>query len=191
MLSLRPEAQSRGTTSENGPDRARLRRGGQSPDDTSAPSPVFRLFPVLLALCSLSACRTAPPLSAVNLAEPDWRVQQGQAVWRSKKAAPEIAGELLVAVHASGRTFLQFTKVPLPFVVAQTTTNSWQIEFVADNRTYSGRGEPPAQVAWLQLTRCLAGTVPPAGWNWRKSGGGRWRLENKNTGEMLEGYLAP
>ncbi len=191
MLSLRPEAQSRGTTSENGQDRARLRRGWQSPDGTRATPPVFRFFPVLLALCSLSACRTAPTLSPVNLGEPGWRIQQGQAVWRSKKTAPEIAGELLVAVHTSGRTFLQFTKVPLPFVVAQTTTNSWQIEFVADNRTYSGRGEPPAQVAWLQLTRCLAGTVPPAGWNWRKSGGGRWRLENKNTGEMLEGYLAP
>ena len=53
---------------------------------------------------------------------------EGQAVWRPKIEAPEIAGELLVATHRNGETFLQFTKTPLPFVVARITTNRWLIE---------------------------------------------------------------
>src|ERR1044071_2118887 len=69
------------------------------------------LLPVLASGC-LSACGTARPLPAVNLSEPGWRVQQGQAIWRTRKNAPEVAGELMVATHPGGRTFLQFTKTP-------------------------------------------------------------------------------
>ena len=91
-------------------------------------------------------CHTVPPLPPVNLTEPGWTVLQGQAVWRTKKDAPEIAGELFVATNPDGRSFVQFTKTPLPFVVAQTTTNSWQIHFVPNDKTYSGRGKvPPSQ----------------------------------------------
>jgi len=152
---------------------------------------LWKIIALLSVFCCLSACGTARPLPAVNLAEPGWRVQQGQAVWRTRKDAPEVAGELMVATHSGGRAFLQFTKTPLPFVVAQTTTNAWQIQFVADNRTYSGSGQPPAQLAWLQWVRCLTGSTPAAAWDWQKSEDGRWRLENRSTGEMLEGYLLP
>jgi len=147
------------------------------------------LVPILLALGLLAACRTVPTLTVVNLAEPGWGTRQGQAIWRFHTAAPEIAGELFVATHRDGRTFLQFTKTPLPFIVVQTTTNSWRIEFVAENKTYAGRGQPPVRLAWLQLPRCLAGAVPSAPWKWEASDAGRWRLENRATGEMLEGYL--
>jgi hypothetical protein len=143
----------------------------------------------LVALCLLAACRTAPTLTVVNLAEPGWGTRQGQAIWRSHTMAPEIAGELFVATHPDGRTFLQFTKTPLPFIVVQTTTNSWAIEFVAENKTYSGRGQPPARLAWLELPRCLAGADPLAPWKWETLDAGRWRLESAATGEMLEGYL--
>jgi len=51
----------------------------------------------LLTLATVAACRTAPPLPPVNLSDPRWTLQQGQAVWRSQLNAPEIAGELLVA----------------------------------------------------------------------------------------------
>jgi len=149
------------------------------------------LFADSFALYPLCSCRTVPPLPAVNLAEPGWRVQRGQAVWRSRQDAPEIAGELLVATHSDGRAFLQFTKTPLPLVVAQTTSNAWRIQFVAEGKSWSAPGKPPAQLAWLQLLRCVRDSAPPANWHWRPRDDGHWRLENNVTGEMLEGYLTP
>src|SRR5213593_2130154 len=70
----------------------------------------------LVSVLGCGACRTAPPLAPANLSEPGWRIREGQAVWRPKIEAPEIAGELLVATHPNGQTFLQFTKTPLPLV---------------------------------------------------------------------------
>ena len=107
----------------------------------------------------VAALLTEEP-TPVNLSDPRWTVQHGQAIWRSRREAPEIAGELLLAYRDDRLTFIQFTKTPLPFVVARTSADAWQIEFVADNRTYCGRGQPP-QLAWLQLERCLAGVAPP------------------------------
>src|SRR5881296_2669342 len=81
-------------------------------------------FVSVLGCC---ACRTASLLSPANLSGPGWTIREGQAVWRPKTEAPEIAGELLVATHRNGETFLQFTKTPLAFVVARITTNRWHI----------------------------------------------------------------
>jgi hypothetical protein len=142
-------------------------------------------------LLLVASCRTSSPLPPANLAEPGWTVRQGQAVWRSKAGAPEIAGEVVLATRADGRTFTQFTKTPLPFLVAQTTANAWQIEFAADNRKFAGRGSPPTRLAWLHLARSLSGVNPPKGWWFTKGGDGSWHLENPKTGEMVEGYLAP
>src|SRR5262249_49980619 len=102
----------------------------------------------------------------------------------------ELAGELLVATHQDGRSLVQFTKTPLPFVVAQSTTNSWQIAFVPKNKTYSGHGEPPVRVIWLHLPRCLNGTPPPKPLVFERALGSGWKLENRVTGEMVTGYLA-
>src|SRR4051812_8798025 len=87
-------------------------------------------------LLLLTGCQTARPLPPVNLAEGDWTTRQGQAVWRPGKAAPEIAGDLIVATRTGGSSLVQFTKTPLPLVVAQSTTNSWQIHIVPNNKTY-------------------------------------------------------
>ena len=97
----------------------------------------------------------------MDLSQSGWNVRHGQAVWRSKKAAPEIAGELLVAMNRDGRSFVQFTKTPLPFIEAQSTTNAWQLHSIPDNKTYTGRGKPPVRASWLWLPRCLSGTTPP------------------------------
>ena len=148
------------------------------------------LFWLVFAL-AWGACRTVPPFAAVNLSEPGWTLREGQAVWRPKTGTPEIAGELLVATHRSGETWLQFTKTPLPLVVARITTNRWHIEFVADHRDYSGHGHPPAQIGWLQLAGCVAGNAPPAQWRWEKLPENRWRLESRIRGEMFEGFLIP
>jgi hypothetical protein len=112
-------------------------------------------------------------------------------VWKSRANAPEIAGELVLATSVDGRTFTQFTKTPLPILVAQTTTNAWQIEFVVESRKFAGRGSPPTRLAWLHLARCLSGVSPPKGWKFTKGDDGSWHIENKKTGELLEGYLTP
>jgi hypothetical protein len=149
------------------------------------------LTTLLLFLFVFSGCQTIPTLPPVNLSAPGWNIHQGQAVWRSKKDAPEIAGDLLLATHPDGRSFVQFTKTPLPFVVAQTTSNSWQIQFVPVNKIYSAHGRPPAQLAWLHLAQCLDGAPPPKKWKWERLDNGGFRFQNPSTGESLEGYLNP
>jgi len=139
----------------------------------------------------LAGCRIVSPMPPVNLSEPGWKTRQGEAVWRSKKDAPEISGELLVATNPDGRALVQFTKTPIPFVTGQTSSNKWQIHFVPNNQTYAGPGKPPAQLLWLHLPRCLAGMPAPKFVVWRPSTNDTWRLENRLTGESLEGYLNP
>jgi hypothetical protein len=146
---------------------------------------------MVLAFVFLSACRTAHPLPPVNLSDSGWTVRQGQAVWCARKDAPELAGEILVATRPDHSSFVQFTKTPLPFMVAQTTSDSWQIHSVPDDRTYAGRGKPPGRVIWLQLPGCLAGRPPPNPWKYETSSDNHWHLYNPGTGESLEGYLSP
>ncbi|HEY2953484.1 MAG TPA: hypothetical protein VGK40_12920 [Verrucomicrobiae bacterium] len=151
---------------------------------------MMRLAVLLAALGAMAACRSVPLLPPSNFAEPGWTIRQGQTVWRTGQDAPELAGELLVATHRDGRSLVQFTKTPLPFVVAQTTTNSWQVDFVAKNKTYSGRGAPPVRVIWLHLARSLDGNPPPKPFVFEKIPEAGWKLENRATGEMISGYLA-
>jgi hypothetical protein len=165
--------------------RLRFNRGSWTPSAITVTSP--GLFFLLLAL---TGCLTGPPLPPANLAEAGWNVRQGQAVWRAQRSAPEIAGEILLAIGENGRTFVQFTKTPFPLVIAQATTNSWQIESPAQNKQYSGRGAPPQRLIWLQLPRAFSGQALPENWSWQNSNRG-WRLENRSTGESLEGYFSP
>jgi len=189
---FRTEVNDRQGMSDSRAAPARLTRKARRPAPCH-PAPVNRLWLLLVpfAACWWSACSTARPLPALKAGEPGWRIRQGQAIWRSKGPAQEIAGELLLATHPDGRIFLQFTKTPLPFVVVRSAPDSWEIEFVAENKRWSGRGKPPPGSAWLQLARCLTGALPPDGWRWQGFEDDRWRLENKFSGEMLEGYLTP
>ena len=152
----------------------------------------FRLLAPLLCCLSLCAagCRLLPTLPPANLSEPGWHIREGQAVWRMKRDAPEIAGEVLLAINADGRAFVQFTKTPFPFLIGQSTTNRWQVELPTQNRRYSGPGKPPTRLIWLYLPRMLAGNPPPKNWSWQQLEASRWRLENAKTGELIEGYFA-
>jgi len=155
--------------------------------------------PALLSALFFSlGCKSLPPLPAVNLSEPGWKIQHGQAVWKPKKDAPEIAGELLVATNSDGRAFVQFTKTPFPFVIAQASSGGWQIEFAAANKKFSGRGNPPQRIIWLQLPHFTEKLESPhvvsfktRQWARQTFEGNRWLLRNRITGESLEGFLAP
>lgn len=86
---------------------------------------------------------------------------------------------------------VRFSKGPLPFLDAQRTTNFWQLRVAPTQKSYSGRGAPPARVFWLQLPEALAGNAVPAGWRFQAKPDYRWTFENKDTGEGLAGFLEP
>src|ERR1043165_5141218 len=141
----------------------------------------------------LTGCRSVPPLAPVNTSEPGWRLRQGQAVWQPNSSAPEIAGDVLLASNPDGRSLLQFTKNPLPFVTVQTSNDLWQVEFVPQKRKFSGRGVPTERLLWVHLARALNApgdsAKVPARLEFRSTGPTDWSLENRATGERVTGYL--
>ena len=123
-----------------------------------------------------------------KLSEQEWTVRQGQAVWRRAKGSPEIAGELLVGTRTNGEAFVQFTKTPFPVVIAQKTSDEWQIQAPAQNETHVGPGKPPERIIWFGLAQALAGDALPRQWSWRYDSNS-WSLENRTSGESLSGYF--
>jgi len=138
---------------------------------------------------TLPACRSVPPQKPWDLSEPDWTVREGQAAWKATPKDPEIAGDLLVAMHPDGRSLVQFTKPPLPFVVAQQDTNSWQIQYFAQNKIYRGHRRPPERIVWLHLPANLVSSQPDSDWVLMRERGGNWQFTNSLNGENLEGFL--
>ena len=142
----------------------------------------------LAVFFALTACRT-PPIPKANLSEPGWKIFQGQAVWKSNRDAPEISGEILLAEKSDGENFVQFTKTPFPFAIAQSTTNAWRLEIPMQNKSYAAPGRTPSRVIWFQLARAVAGQPLKKPWTWRESEDD-WRLENSATGQSLAGYFS-
>jgi hypothetical protein len=151
--------------------------------------PAWQVIGLSLLLWLCSSCRTIPPLPPANLSEPGWTLHQGQALWRSKRDAPEIAGEIIFATQSGGRTMLQLTKSPLPFVSVQTRGEEWEIEFVPQQRRFSGKGTPTTRLLWIHLARALNGTKPPASLKFTQSEPHGFTLENPKTGESITGFL--
>lgn len=88
--------------------------------------------------------------------------------------------------------FVEFIKTPFPIVNGWRTLENWQVEFPPQNRVFNGREEPSHRFIWPFLPACLIeGRSPPAGWVLTRTEPGRWRFENKRSGEYLEGFLNP
>lgn len=149
----------------------------------------FSLLFCFLFLTVLCGCLSLRPLPKADLSQPGWTIRQGQAVWQPSRKSPEIAGELLLATRTDGSSFVQFTKTPFPFAIAQTMSNRWQLEIPPQNKRYTAPGKPPARIVWFQLANALTGRPLAKGWTWRDSGA-NWQLTN-SSGESLEGYLSP
>ena len=147
----------------------------------------LRLFGFLL-LATLCGCLSLHPLPKADLSQPGWTIRQGQAVWQPSRKSPELAGELLFATRTDGSTFVQFTKTPFPFAIAQTVSNHWQLEIPPQNKRYTAPGKPPARIVWFQLANALTGKPLAKGWTWHDSDT-NWQLTN-SSGESLEGYLS-
>lgn len=146
----------------------------------------------LVFATALAGCQSLPPQPPMDLSEPGWTIRQGQAVWKAKRGAEGVAGDLLVAMHWNGRNVVQFTKPPLPFVAAQSDTNFWQVQYFAQDKTYSGRGRPPVRILWLQLPENLATFLAArqdTDWSISRDRGGSWQFTNEVSGESLDGFL--
>ena len=143
---------------------------------------------VLLVLAGgMSGC-AGPELPPVNLAAPGWTVHEAQAVWRPKREAPELIGELLVATHPDGSRLVQFSKQSLPLVTAQVATNGWNLSSPLRAGRFGGTHTPTDRVPWFLLTELPPINGPRARpWALDRSTGGTWRLFNARTGEFLEG----
>lgn len=144
-----------------------------------------------MGLFLLTGCFSFHKFPPIDLSQPGWRVQQGEALWTPQRGMPELAGELVLADHTDGRSFVQFTKGNLPIVTGQFSATHWRIEFPPRKLSFAARGAPPARFGWLQLPRALRGEKLPNVWSMVKKEGGGWRLENRKTGEALEGILSP
>jgi hypothetical protein len=141
----------------------------------------------IFAMLGFAGCATAPlpPLQSMeNVA--DWKILQGQAVWRPK-GGDGIAGELLVATNLVGDFVVEFNKTPISIAHAERAGDRWDVKFPAQKKEYSGRGAGPSRVVWLRLAPALAGR--DSKWQLTTNSTG-WQISN-GRGETLEGFLAP
>ena len=160
---------------------------GRPPASNNLATRILSAGVVLLAL--LCGCQTGPKLKPVNLSEPGWKLHRGQALWQSKRDAPEIAGEIVLALHSDGRASIQFLKNPLPLVSAEVGPSGWHIDFIPQKRSFSGRGIPPRQFIWLHLLRGLQQIKPPEDFTMWTTFEGGTRIEDKRTGETIILFL--
>jgi len=133
----------------------------------------------------------APDKALFVVSGPGWTVRQGEAIWRPGLRYPELAGEIVLAQNPDGRASLQFTKTLLPVALAQTTKTNWLIQFPPQRIGFCGRGRRPQRFVWLHLAAALTGETLPENYHFARSPGGGWRLENRRTGEFVEGFLSP
>jgi hypothetical protein len=137
-----------------------------------------------------AGCLTSPDKTLFTTAGPGWTVREGQVLWHPGRSHPELAGEFVLAKNADGRCGIQFTKTLLPVLLVQTTKTNWLIEFPSRRLGFSGRGRPPQRFTWLYLAAALAGERLPEKIVFTQKPDGGWRLENRRTGETLEGFLS-
>lgn len=140
-----------------------------------------------LALClPLCGCASSPKQSApVDLSAPGWQMRQGQAVWRPGSDKPEIVGDVVLSTHSSGAAQVQFSKT-LPIATGRLSAEGWSIDFPPQNKSYSGRGNPPKRLVWLQMLRALEGVKAPERWKVIHPSKDFIALEDPESGERLE-----
>jgi hypothetical protein len=136
-------------------------------------------------------CQSVPDPGLQLQIGPDWRIQSGQAIWLPRPEGPELAGELIFASGPGGECYLEFTKTPLTLVTVMRDRDRWSFKSPEGKRTYSGRGKPPSQIAWLYLRQALTGEKLPEALRFEQTPDGNWRLHNTKTGETLKGFLSP
>ena len=119
-----------------------------------------------------------------------WTVHRGQGLWRANRSAPEIAGEVLVAIHPREPAVVQFAKPPFNLVAARVAASAWEVEFPAEQKHYRGGGDPPHRLIWPFIPAIIEGGPRPKNWTVFESAKGHWQFENIKTGERLQLILS-
>ena len=144
---------------------------------------------LLLLLLGLLGCASTPPLEPVNLSAPGWQLKQGQAIWKPRADAPELAGDVILATHPHG-SYLTFSKT-LPIATVRWEGDRWEASFPPQDRSYSGRGNPPKRIAWFNLLKAIEGRELPEDWIYTEGADHSLMLLNRKTGERLELHFNP
>lgn len=132
-----------------------------------------------------AGCATRGPMPPLDLNGPGWQLRQGQAVWKKETGKPEIAGDVVIATNPNGNSYVQFSKT-LPLLSARRAPQGWQFDVPPENKHYSGSGEGPKRIVWLQLLSALEGREPRGYWKLIHPSDDFLALENDETGERLE-----
>jgi hypothetical protein len=154
---------------------------------------MFPLLGIILFVAG-TGCRTLPVMAPIDLEAGRWEVAEVPAVWRPRRGAPELTGELLVVRSAAGDRMVQFSKQGLPVVTAQVRSNRWQISSSLRGGVFRGRLPARRAVLWLLIDGCPPSPPPDRRSGWQLSLGaasGRWALTNHQTGEWIEGAVEP
>ncbi len=146
---------------------------------------------LVLLLTALAACASVAPLPEVDLADPAWQVWTGQALSQPDAQRSRLAGDILVAKHRNGDVYVSFTKTPLPIFSARTAGEHWRIDFVERDRSYAGKGKPPARFIWFRLPDILGGEPAPAGWVLEAKAPDEILLSHPDSAESIRVVLDP
>ena len=142
------------------------------------------VFPFIL-IFFLCGCATSGPMAPLDMSAPGWDVRQGQAVWKPDSKKPEIAGDVVLATNPNGNSYVQFSKT-MPIVSAQRRPRGWEVEFPPENKRYSGGGDGPNRIVWLQLLKAIEGREVTGDWRLSHPSEKFIALENEESGERLE-----
>ena len=141
---------------------------------------------LILAATWSGGCASRP-IPPVNLAEDGWQVRESTIVWRPRRKAPELLGELLIAHHPDGRRLVQLSKQSLPLVTAQSDTNGWMITSTLRSGRFGGTLPATDRVPWFLLESLPPHPPQSSRWQVETLTNGFWHLGNSRTGEYVEG----
>ncbi len=148
------------------------------------------MFATFIISWMLAGCSAVPIQPPMNLTEAGWVVREGPAAWTTKPGAPAVDGRVLVGMNVDGRNLVQFSTAAGTLALAQSTTNTWQVQFPHQNKSQSGRGRVPDRVLWLQLPEGLLGnTVKETEWVFARQRDQTFGFRHEITGERLDGSL--
>lgn len=139
----------------------------------------------LLSVGCATSSSTAAKSERIDLSAPGWTIRQGQALWKPGTDKPEIAGELVVASHPTAGSYIQFSKT-LPILSGRITSSGWEFENTTENKQYSGGGNPPSRIVWLQLLRAIEGQEISGRWTVARPSKDFVTLEDEHRGERLQ-----
>jgi|GEM_PF-1343995 len=125
--------------------------------------------------------------SKLDTKQPGWQIRQGEVTWKPSKRHAEVLGEFVLAFDGRGESCIEFSKAMLPIVTTQISTTNWQIQFNSKSLSFKGTGVPSERFGWLQLPGALEHNKLPNKWKYMEKIDGTWKLENRKSGEVIEG----